>query len=772
MDEKNRKFINFRFGGIYNSGDRARVPAGKTPAMSNFVLEAPDSIRKRDGFRGSQYGTDLTHEWHLGVIRRSAETDILIANSTTALMNPTYAFDGSSWALNNTVTNAMRWWCNLNGEFVRSSEYGYVYCEKYGSIESQVALGNDGFTFLIDSIAAFGQRLFFSPVLSVWNQIANGSGRALVATTGAAPTNWVLTGCTMATYPGGLSTDGSGQINSYVLIPSGSSGTREISLDGAGYVATYAASIVSATFLSQLRNRSSSSNLPMTLKIYLGNTLGRNQAVLLGSVWRPDTPNNYRYRCTVAGTTAGAMPVYGTTIGGSTVDGTVTFICEGSETLATSEINLPPGTEYFISNYLTATIASRYQTNLGVKIAFGNSAYTSWPVDGVDVGYADGNAETHPFKRCHGQQLTAGEFKHEFVSLEDSGSKTFNRRNRVYWTEFRTLFGTYPVRASNYLEVPDLEGDFEAHIPLAGRLICAKRRGLVLCSLTADPNLPLQIETTIHGVGCLHYRAWDVYNGSAYMIAENDVVVVSSNGDVRSLFEGENVGARPVVFEGFGTVGSDWVEEVGDVPILKIDRDRKIAFVYTVDRKLFGYSLELNQWMQFEIGPYTAPAQIVDMLYHDGRMWISTRDYGLGWLDPSIARDQDAAGTTYSVRATYDLPVVEMAGPKQDLVVESVDLHHSTTAASPSLTVSISRDGGNTFPQSNTVTLTQAPAESVTKTDRVDVWQTSDSLRIRFAHDGDTGASACLLRSADLAIQRLSDDDNMEYPVSSTSSNL
>lgn len=39
-----------------------------------------------------------------------------------------------------------------------------------------------------------------------------------------------------------------------------------------------------------------------------------------------------RYRCTVAGTTAGSLPTYDTVIGNSTVDGTATFICEYSFT--------------------------------------------------------------------------------------------------------------------------------------------------------------------------------------------------------------------------------------------------------------------------------------------------------------------------------------------------------------------------------------------------------------------------------------------------------
>lgn len=58
-------------------------------------------------------------------------------------------------------------------------------------------------------------------------------------------------------------------------------------------------------------------------------------SVLTDTVTYPSDNRAYegrRYRCTVAGTTAGSQPVYDTTVGNSTVDGTATFICEWSFT--------------------------------------------------------------------------------------------------------------------------------------------------------------------------------------------------------------------------------------------------------------------------------------------------------------------------------------------------------------------------------------------------------------------------------------------------------
>jgi hypothetical protein len=39
----------------------------------------------------------------------------------------------------------------------------------------------------------------------------------------------------------------------------------------------------------------------------------------------PAAPNGYVYKCTIAGTSAGSPPSFGTTVGGTTVDGTATF---------------------------------------------------------------------------------------------------------------------------------------------------------------------------------------------------------------------------------------------------------------------------------------------------------------------------------------------------------------------------------------------------------------------------------------------------------------
>lgn len=56
-------------------------------------------------------------------------------------------------------------------------------------------------------------------------------------------------------------------------------------------------------------------------------------AYSLGAYVTPATPNGFYYKATAAGTSAGTIPTYPTTIGDTVTDGTVTWTCAGKTTL-------------------------------------------------------------------------------------------------------------------------------------------------------------------------------------------------------------------------------------------------------------------------------------------------------------------------------------------------------------------------------------------------------------------------------------------------------
>ena len=63
------------------------------------------------------------------------------------------------------------------------------------------------------------------------------------------------------------------------------------------------------------------------------------------------TPNDYFYKCTVGGTSAASPPSFGTTVGGTTTDGTVTWTCMGlSAPVSGTDYEVRPGGIYWATD--------------------------------------------------------------------------------------------------------------------------------------------------------------------------------------------------------------------------------------------------------------------------------------------------------------------------------------------------------------------------------------------------------------------------------------
>jgi hypothetical protein len=108
------------------------------------------------------------------------------------------------------------------------------------------------------------------------------------------------------------------------------------------HTATYTPNYDTHAYVSDLTNELSGSgystggvtvascNMTATAANSWGTSWAASTAYAVGAVIRPATGNGFIYRCTVAGTSGGSTPTFGTVVGGSTTDNTVTWECAGS----------------------------------------------------------------------------------------------------------------------------------------------------------------------------------------------------------------------------------------------------------------------------------------------------------------------------------------------------------------------------------------------------------------------------------------------------------
>ena len=85
-------------------------------------------------------------------------------------------------------------------------------------------------------------------------------------------------------------------------------------------------------------------------------TVARSTAYTAGTILRPPTPTGLWYRCTTAGTTATTAPTYGTTLAGTTTDGTAVFTAFKApdiQTLGTTNHYYMPDIRMAINGTLT-----------------------------------------------------------------------------------------------------------------------------------------------------------------------------------------------------------------------------------------------------------------------------------------------------------------------------------------------------------------------------------------------------------------------------------
>jgi len=76
---------------------------------------------------------------------------------------------------------------------------------------------------------------------------------------------------------------------------------------------------------------------------------------------RPTTANGFYYRCSVAGTTAGAEPTFPTTLGATVVDGGVTWVEIGAEPTLLASLSLAASASFDAASAGTSAIPASIQ---------------------------------------------------------------------------------------------------------------------------------------------------------------------------------------------------------------------------------------------------------------------------------------------------------------------------------------------------------------------------------------------------------------------------
>ena len=116
-------------------------------------------------------------------------------------------------------------------------------------------------------------------------------------------------------------------------------------------------------------------------------TVARSTAYTVAQMVKPPTPTGFWYRCSTAGTTAAAAPTYGTTLGGTTTDGTsvwTAFKAPDIQTLGTTNHYYMPDVRMAINGTLTnANPQQQNFTCYDLIIYTGNFTSGAWASDGV-----------------------------------------------------------------------------------------------------------------------------------------------------------------------------------------------------------------------------------------------------------------------------------------------------------------------------------------------------------------------------------------------------
>lgn len=452
---------------------------------------------------------------------------------------------------------------------------------------------------------------------------------------------------------------------------------------------------------ADMRSLDPTYSMPITLEVFLDNPWNSGTGYSVGEIVI-DTGGTTIQRCITAGVSGGGAPAFSTTVNGTTADGTVTWVCDGTNIIGSLDSYIPNATvSPGFTTFWCPAAAPPFNSGLNypavnVRLKLFNASTPTIQLSPIEVSLKDGLADGNPQKANKGWQLTAGDFFYPFFNQESSAAASVNI-DAVIWSE---ISDTKRILARNRYPLTEVAGLGTASIFSNGRLVVFKRSGMWIFKGNADAYEPILPESPALSVGCIGPLALDVSrDNDLYWIGENHVYKMKVGADT-----GPTMIDSPGMFEEIFARGSNWVElqSTYNMPLLAIDHANKDVWVYTQKGKIYIYSIQSGLWSYLDTNPTGTSAEVRAMIFDpvSNRMLISFGGAAATRFDEtSDAADTIATGGGTSWNIVNDIvpKPFELFAARYEATLLEAGLFHLATIQNGSLSISYSYDRGATY---------------------------------------------------------------------------
>lgn len=612
------------------------------------------------------------------------------------------------------------------------------------------------------SLAVFKERVIYGGArVNGVNLVGGGSLGGSGLAGGLDPTNWSLTSVTASSIVDGSST-------LYRITPTATTGAL------LSFVCEGSSSAAGEhhQFQCRLRGTGQTYAMPVTIKIRYATARANLTVYAAGNVVIPAARNDFRYRCTVGGTSAAAPPAYPTTVGTTVSDGTVTWICDGSDVLVERETNIPSATVSAVPTYtqIVGSVAPKASTRVDVVIAFGTTVTPTIQLVPLDFAFDDGRSHDDPTNASWGQQFRRDDFEAPFLpsTTYEQGATVF-LEDHVYYSE---PLEPFRVRAQNFHRLTEVPGHVTAVRAVGDSLVVFKRQARWVFTYSEDVNyVILPVGGVRRGAGTPHPRAVDVadFDGSLFYIDTEAGGVYRWAVDSQP----EELCGEAMLREMFNKSAATWVESqaTANRALLTIDQRNKRAYVYVQKGVIHCYDIRRKAWSRIDAGGDTGVSasgyQILDMLYNpNGNVYVAFADSatgtaGLARLDATQSPAEDQISSSGTLDVHHDLILKPVEGrPRVDLALDQVFMHVDSSTPGQMASASVSFDQGATFEETDAareIDTTDANYEPM----RFSIWNSWGSMTPRILVSGKAGASALKISGLELDVRAAK---KPEYP--------